>query len=166
MAVISKGVQLYCNSPFGNELAGATKDETYGTLLPGLQEVGALSGLTTTSERDKIEITTLADDKHVYAEGILAESEMETIDFTFLYDKNTFAFLQAEASDMATDNGMLGKSQWTVRIPVAYGEASSVTYANFQMKADITSLKVNGASVNSAVTMSLTLKPVEAIIVS
>jgi hypothetical protein len=165
MAVISKGIQLYCESFEGNTFEGATTDETYGILLPGLQEVGALSGLKTTSERDKIEVTTLADDKHVYAEGILVDSEMETIDFKFLYDKDVFEFLRVEANAMADSvNGE--KVKWTVRIPVAYSETGAPTYATFQMHADITSLKMDGASVNSALTMSLTLKPVEAITIA
>lgn len=162
MAVISKGIQLYVKSELGNTLPGVTTDETLGILLPGLQEVGELSGLSTGSEREKIEITTLADDKHVYAEGILVESEADTIDFTLLYDTEVFKFLQLEASDMARSSR---KNTWTVRIPIGATESGSTIYTTFSMKADITSLKVNSASVNSALTMSLTLKPVNAITV-
>jgi hypothetical protein len=164
MAVISKGIELYVDSFQGNALGSSSaKVEGLGYLLPGLQEVGELSGLATGSEREKIEVTTLADDKHVYTEGILVENEADTIDFTFLYDTQVFKYLQGEARDMATFNN---KDSWTVRIPISYDDNGKATYTTFTFDADIVSLKVNSTSVNSAVTMSLTLKPAEAITVS
>lgn len=161
MAVISRGIELYCKSILGNKLSGATFDETLGNLLPGLQEIGELNGLAASSEREKIEITTLADDKHVYAEGILTESENETIDFTFLYEPKLFKFLQKEAEDMAS-LAALSKDTWTIQIPTP-ANVDDTSKAKFSMQADIVGLKVNSAGVNSALTMSLTLKPVDAI---
>lgn len=160
MAVISKGIELYCKSISGRKLNSETYNETLGDLLPGLQEIGELNGLAASSEREKIEITTLADDKHVYAEGILTESENETIDFTFLYEPKLFAYLRGSANDMAIDTGK--KSTWTIQIPTPT-ELNENGVTKFSMDADIVGLKVNGTGVNSALTMSLTLKPVDAI---
>lgn len=161
MAVISKGIELYCKSCSGRKFNTETHDTTLGDLLPGLQEIGELNGLAASSEREKIEITTLADDKHVYVDGILTESENDTIDFTFLYEPKLFKFLQNEASDMAGGT-YADKAAWTIQIPTP-----SDLYENgvtkFSMQADIVGLKVNGTGVNSALTMSLTLKPVDEI---
>jgi hypothetical protein len=164
MAVISRGIELYCKSILGNKLSTSTFDDTLGNLLPGLQEIGELNGLAASSEREKIEITTLADDKHVYAEGILTESENETIDFTFLYEPKLFAFLKLEAKDMA-DNTTGEKDTWTIVIPTPT-ELSERGTTKFTMQADVVGLKVNGTGVNSALTMSLTLKPVDAITIT
>ena len=155
MAVISKGIKFYVNSLRGNEPAGAVKHNTYGVLIPGLQSIGDLSGLDSSSTRDKIEITTLADDKHVYADGIQASGEFDGIDFTFLYD--------SEANDMlsASPIGNLNvrKDKWTVLIPLG-GENK---YESFSFYADIDALKVNSVSVNSALTMTMSLKPCDKI---
>lgn len=161
MAVISKGIELYCKSCSGRKFNTETYDTTLGDLLPGLQEIGELNGLAASSEREKIEITTLADDKHVYTDGILTESENDTIDFTFLYEPKLFKFLQGEANDMAS--GLYGsKDTWTIQIPTP-ANIDDTSKAKFSMQADIVGLKVNSTGVNSALTMSLTLKPVDAI---
>lgn len=163
MAVISKGIKFYVNSLRGNEPAGAIKHDTYGVLVPGLQSIGDLSGLDSSSTRDKIEITTLADDKHVYADGIQASGEFDGIDFTFLYDSEIFKFLQTEANDMLSaspvGNLSVRKDKWTVLIPVG-GENK---YEAFSFYADIDALKVNSVSVNSALTMTMSLKPCDKI---
>lgn len=157
MAFISKGIELYCNTASGNAFGTTTdKVEGLGYLMTGLQEVGELNGISIASEREKIEITTLADDKHVYTEGILVENEADSIDFTFLYDDKLFKFFQQEAQSMA-QFPLLGKDEWTVRIPIPNEDGNK--FNTFKFEADIVGLKVNSASVNSALTMSLTLKP-------
>ena len=159
MALISKGIRLFAN----HEAHVLTElyVEGLGTQLLGLQEIGELAGIGAGSNRDKIEVTTLADDKHMYVDGIQAESDASAISFKFLFSDELFTFLKGIAtSENATrsgeDDGEL--TTYTVQIP-----AGVEKYHNFAFKGYISDLKVDSASVNSAITMSMSLTPVEEI---
>lgn len=159
MALISKGIKLYAKPQSGMSYGGGAPDETYGSELLGLQEVGELAGIGAGSTRDKIEVTTLADDKHMFVEGLQAESDASAISFKFLFDDKLFSFLKRVSGDeTAVRGGEEGElTTYTVRIP------AGANYHDFQFKGYISDLKVDSASVNSAITMSMSLTPAEAI---
>lgn len=163
MALISKGIELWIKEA-GNLTNAVTPvnqeayDETYGALLYGLQEVGELSGIGAGTTRDKIEVTTLADDKHEYVEGIISESDNSAISFKFLFDAQLFAGLKQVVTDETTARAKgEDTSTYFVKIPVGAG------HHIFSFQGYISGLKMDSASVNSALTMSLDLTPSEAI---
>lgn len=167
MALISRGIELYfvSGSMVGPIPTGTQKDESVGGYkLTGLQEVGELSGLGAGVSRDKIEVTTLADDKHMYVDGIQADSEMAGITFKFLMDTKLFTFFKnlADYQQTLISTGEVLDDKFLVRIPTGKAE-DVVTYSTFTMKANVTDLKMDGAGVNAALTMSVTLTPREAI---
>lgn len=161
MALISKGIQLFY--AYG-ELSGPgfkTEAPDMGTNayeLVGLQEIGELSGLGTATSRDKIEITTLADDRHVFTDGLIADAgDMAGISFKLLFDATDFDAIQnhAEWEQTKIGNGEKAKlGSWIVRLSDG---------TKFTMKATVTDIKLDGAGVNAALTMSLTLTPYEVI---
>lgn len=162
MALISKGIKLFCkhNDGTSDTYTGVTADSTYGIELIGLQEVGELAGIGAGSTRDKIEVTTLADDKHVYVEGIQAESDASAISFKFLFNDALFSYLkETAAKETSIRSGAVDYDlpTYSVRIPVG------ANYHDFQFKGYISDLKVNSAAVNSAITMSMSLTPAEEI---
>lgn len=73
MAVISKGIKLYCGD---NELIN-------------LQEIPDLS----VNFAEAIEITTLADAAHIYTDGLFDYGD--SLEFKFLYDAEQFTMLNA-----------------------------------------------------------------------
>ena len=116
MAVISKGIKLYHN------------DEE----LTNLQEIPELGG-----DTESIEITTLADDAHMYTDSI--KNYGDSIAFKFLYEATQFTALQAST---AADT-------WKVELP-------DKTTCTFGGKG---SVKLDGAGVNAALTYTLAIKP-------
>lgn len=157
MALISKGIKLYCNP--ASELAFGTKS-AHGYELIGLQEVGEIAGIGAGSTRDKIEVTTLADDKHVYVDGIQAESDASAISFKFLFNDELFAFLKDVAAEETAIRGGQAEGElpvYAVCIPAGAG------YHTFSFKGYVSDLKLDSASVNSALTMSMSLTPAEEI---
>ena len=158
MALISKGIRLFALSD--NHVMTELYIEGLGTQLIGLQEVGELAGIGAGTNRDKIEVTTLADDKHMFVDGIQAESDASAISFKFLFNDELFTFLKQlaayENEVRATGEGDL--TTYTVQIP-----AGVEKYHNFSFAGYVSDLKVDSASVNSAITMSMSLTPVEEI---
>ena len=163
MALISKGIELFYS--YG-EIVGPgfpTEAATIGEnayQVINLQEIGELAGLGAGSTRDKIEITTLADDRHVYTDGLIAESDMAGITFKFLFDKAEFTALQEHATweqDRISAGEKAKLGSWIVKLP---------DNTKFTMKATVTDLKLDGAGVNAALTMSMALTPYEAITVA
>lgn len=164
MALISKGIKLYAKAgdSTSDTYEGATKHDSFGVELIGLQEVGELAGIGAGSTRDKIEVTTLADDRHVYVEGIQAETDASAITFKFLFNDKLFNYLKAMSKkEDAVRNGTAPVNAtlttYAVSIPAGAGEHA------FTFKGYISDLKVNSAAVNSAITMSMSLTPAEAI---
>lgn len=169
MAVISKGITLYY---VGNASGDNTFRETYGQgavneyidsigfKIPGLQEIGDIASAEGAG-RDKIEITTLADDRHRYTDGILAEDANESIEFKFLYDPILYkAFKKDSTYDQTQDDE---RSTWVLLIPNGTKDSGQASqYGKFTIVGGST-VKLDGAGVNAALTMTVNITPVEPI---
>lgn len=168
MALISKGIELYClETPDGTELplSSATTVTGLGKLVPNLQEIGELTP-GGSSERDKIEITTLADDKHVFTLGLQAESSFDAISFKFLYDSAVYqalvTFAEAEQTELgnaiARGDAVDGLgSTWHVVIPAGVAQKDVFTIVG------TCSVTFDGVGTNSALTMTLNITPTKEI---
>lgn len=122
MATISKGIKLY-------------KDEVELTNLTEIPELG--------TEAESIEITTLADDAHVYTNGIMNYGD--SLAFKFIYEKTQFASLTADGDEA---------SDWKVELPDGATCEFSGTH----------SVKLDGVGVNAALTYTLSVKPNSAMV--
>lgn len=100
--------------------------------LTNLQEIPELGG-----ETEAIEITTLADAAHTYTDGL--KNYGDSLAFKFLYEKAQFTEL----------TGLAGVSEWKVELPD--GEACTFSGSS--------SVKLDGAGVNAALTYTLAIKP-------
>ena len=118
MGVLSKGITLSYKT-------GAAGDFTQ---LTNLQEIPDLGG-----ETEAIEITTLADDAHMYMDGI--KNYGDSIPFKFLYDKTQFETLV----------GLTGTVTWKVTLP----DTTTCTFSG------TSSVKLDGAGVNAALGLTL-----------
>lgn len=116
MATISKGIKLYHND----------------TELENLQEIPELGG-----DAEAIEITTLADEAHMYTDGI--KNYGDSVAFKFLYEADQFLALQGSAEG----------DTWRVELPDG-------TTCSFGGKG---SVKLDGVGVNAALTYTLSIKP-------
>lgn len=149
MAVITKGVQLWCLQLGGDKFSfTTTEDNVKGQLIPGLMEFGDITSTTGgAAQRDKIEVTTLADDKHMYVDGLIAEAdEASEIEFKFLFSQELFYAIDHLSYDV-------GNPTWTLDIPVGADK-----YATFSFEASATAT-MTGAGVGEAITMSVVLQP-------
>lgn len=122
MGVLSKGITLSYKTSSGGEF----------TPLTNLQEIPDLGG-----ETEAIEITTLADEAHVYMDGI--KNYGDSIAFKFLYDKTQFETLI----------GLTGTLIWKVTLP----DTTTCTFSG------TCSVKLDGAGVNAALGYTLSIKP-------
>lgn len=169
MAFISKGIELYHNGVGGNpattlkSMANAFIDETYGVRIEGLQEVGELTAGSAAGGYDKIEVTTLADKKHVYVDGLIADAgEASAISFTMLYEPTLFNALKAvQEMEQSYTTGTHKGSEYFVTIPAPTAENADKVSA-FRIRG-MSGIKLNAASVNAALTMVLTVTPNEEI---
>ena len=100
--------------------------------LVDLQEIPDLGG-----EAESVEVTTLADDAHMYINGILNYGD--SLAFKFLYVKEQFATL----------NALEGDQNWKVELP----DGATCTFKG------ACSVKLDGAGVNAALTYTLSVKP-------
>lgn len=125
---LSKGIKL-------SYKAGSASSYTD---LTNLQEIPDIGG-----SADSVEVTTLADDAHMYINGLLDYGD--SLDFTFLYDKTQFTTL----------SGLSGSISWKVTLPGTGGAT-----ATFDGEP---SVKLNGVGVNDAITYTLSIKPSSAI---
>jgi len=116
MAVVSKNIKLY----YG---------ETELTNILSIPELGG--------EVEAIEITTLADDAHVYTDGLLNYGD--SLAFQFLYEQEQFFTL----------NALEGSQTWKVELPD--GETCSF--------GGTCSVKLDGAGTNAVLTYTLSVKP-------
>lgn len=101
------------------------------TELTNLQEIPELGG-----SAESIEITTLADAAHVYTDGIMNYGD--SLAFKFLYEKAQFTTL----------NG-LEAAEWKVELP----DGAACTFSG------TSSVKLDGAGINAALTYTLSIKP-------
>ena len=121
--MISKGITLgYKTSSSGS---------TY-TNLTGLQEIPELGG-----EKESLEITTLADEAHVYENGLISYGD--NIAFKFLYETAQFNTL----SELA------GSISWQVKLP----DNTTCTFSGEP------SVKLDGVGTNATLTYTLSIKP-------
>lgn len=177
MAVISKGLELWIANSTDDSLSYKKADESgavsvWGTtfadgsknywLVEGLQEIGELNGLATSAEREKIEVTTLKDDKHVYVDGIIADSDTEAIEFKLLYDATLFNGIKALVSSALAEGVktyfMLSSDRGEASASTGYETVASVSkFATWQ--GAVSGIKVDSVAVNSALTMTLTVTP-------
>ena len=128
MAVISKGIKLsYKNG--GEQFVDLTN----------LQEIPELGG-----DTEKIEVTVLSDEAHMYTNGI--KNYGDSISFKFLYEKEQFTTL----------NGMKDKATWKVELP----DQTSYTFDG------VPSVKLDGVGVNAALTYTLSIAPTSAMVVA
>ena len=126
-AIISKGITLSYKT--GSESGG-----TY-TALTNLQEIPELGG-----DSEAIEITTLADEAHMYTDGI--KNYGDSVAFKFLYEANQFKTL----------NELAGSINWKVTLPDGVNCEFTGTC----------SVKLDGVGVNAALTYTLNIKPASA----
>lgn len=153
MAYISKGLTLSFKAIDGAATGSlATYFEELGgtgNVFPNLQEIGEISFAGAGGSYDKIEVTTLADNKHTYVDGLIADTDSNSneITFKFLYEPKLFSALK---STMALEeSGTYQKSnQYIVTIPEG---------GTFTITGDISSLSMDTASVNSALTFALSV---------
>ena len=122
MGVLSKGITLSYKTSSASDF----------TQLTNLQEIPELGG-----ETEAIEITTLADDAHMYMDGI--KNYGDSIAFKFLYDKTQFETL----------TGLTGTVNWKVTLP----DTTTCTFSG------TCSVKLDGAGVNAALGYTLSIKP-------
>lgn len=122
MAEISKGITL----------SYKTGEASSYTALTNLQEIPDLGG-----SAESIEITTLADEAHVYTDGLLDYGD--SLDFKFLYDKTQFTAL----------NALEGAPSWQVKLP----DGATCVFSG------TCSAKLNGVGFASALTYTLSIKP-------
>lgn len=128
---ISKGIKL------------SYKVNTEFVDLTNLQEIPDLGGTA-----ESIEITTLADDAHMYMNGI--KSYGDSLDFKFLYEPTQFNTLAALAGD----------TEWKVSLPDGLNGAIDTT-CTFKGTA---SVKIDSVGVNTAMTYTLSVKPTSSMV--
>lgn len=121
MATISKGITI----------------KIANNILTNLQEIPELGGT-----RESIEITTLADDAHMFTDGILNYGD--NIAFKFLYEKEQFTTL----------NGLTGTQNIVVTLP----DSSTCTFTG------TCSVKLDGVGINAPLTYTLNVKPNSAMV--
>ena len=128
---ISKGIKL------------SYKVNTEFVDLTNLQEIPDLGGTA-----ESIEITTLADDAHMYMNGI--KSYGDSLDFKFLYEPTQFNTLAALAGDI----------DWKVSLPDGLNGVIDTT-CTFKGTA---SVKIDSVGVNTAMTYTLSVKPTSSMV--
>lgn len=122
--------------------------EELNSIFPNLQEIGEISFAGAGGSYDQIEVTTLADTRHVYTDGLIADSSSSNeITFKFLYDPELFKLFKdmmgAEEADTSGEH-----SEWVVSIPEG---------GTFTITGDLASLKLDSVSTNSVLTFTLTI---------
>lgn len=143
MAFNTIGINLY----IAGEHAQTAPLTAVGSLgkFPNLQEIGEIGFNKASGGNgfDQIEVTTLADNKHVYIDGLIADSDSDAneLGLKFLFSKELvqlFKSIQAEkeGSDF-------------------YAELPDATI--FKINAGVNSFAVDTMSVGAAMTMTVTL---------
>lgn len=127
MAVISKGITLSYKEG----------DTTTWSVIYNLQEIPELGG-----ETEALEITTLADEAHMYTEGL--KNYGDSLAFKFLYTKDGFTACK----------GLDGKDKLSWKVALPTGE--ECTFGG------TCSTKLDGVGVNAVMTYTLNIKPTSA----
>ena len=150
MAFISKGLTLgFTGHGAGDGAVLQYLTDIKSEVFPNLQEIGEINFNGAGGSYDQIEVTTLADAKHVYTDGLIADnaSGSNEISFKFLYDPELFktfkTVMDEEAKGEAEEH-----NEWIITIP-----EGSV----FTITGDIASLKMDSVSTNSALTFTMSV---------
>lgn len=171
-AYISKGMTAFYKNMTPADmqtltaLGGLTTTEDKGFALPKIQEIGELGVRSASSTYDKIEVTTLEDDRHVYVNGLMAESETNELTIKFLYDAKYFKFfqtaLQLEEAKITSSTDYA--AQWTIEVPasetILAGDGTKVG-GTFTINGNIASVVLDNVTVNNALTMTITLTVID-----
>lgn len=152
MATISKGITLTWaegNYTKSNDTWVSTgADPVLLTNLLEIPEIGSSD-----AGYEQIDITTLADSKMKYMNGLESASESEALEFKFLYEKEQFALLENGAASVHGVWNAAGTEmsahQWTVTLP----DGSTCKFLGKH------SVRLEGVGVNSAITYILTVTP-------
>lgn len=123
MAVISKGIALFYKASGASEF----------TELDNLQEIAELGG-----DTESIEITTLADEAHIYTDGL--KNYGDNLPFKFLYEAGQFMALNDLAGETVA---------WKVELP----DGTTCEFSG------TCSVKLDGVGVNAVLTYTLNIKP-------
>lgn len=175
MALITKGIKFTTTEsknsgvnglhPIMNVLFDGTEEfEALGNIdengvftFPGVQEIGALNMAAGVSNGfDQIEVTTLADHKHVYVDGLKADDSTGSNQITmkFLYHPVLFkAFKNLLEEETRFGEGLSGMNYKDINsiYEIAIPEGGA-----FELEASIASLAMDSISTNSAVTFTVT----------
>lgn len=152
MAIISKGITLTWQEGYYTKSANAWHESgAEAVALTNLLEIPEIgSG---DSGFEQIDITTLADSKMKYMNGLESASEPEALEFKFLYDKEQFAALEAGgASVHGTWNEAhteMAAHQWTITLP----DGSTCKFLGKH------GVRLEGVGVNAAITYIVSVTP-------
>lgn len=127
--ILSKGITL------------AYKTDSEFIELTNLQEIPEMGS--TARSREKIDVTTLADDEKKSIDGLMEEAESQELTFKFLYEKAQFTSLAAIDEDV----------EWKVTLP----DALTATFTGRP------AVKLDGAGVSAAITYTLSIGVASAI---
>ena len=127
--ILSKGITLAYKS--GEEFVALTN----------LQEIPEMGSSART--REKIDVTTLADDEKKSIDGLMEEAETQELAFKFLYEKAQFTTLAGLDEDV----------EWKVTLP----DSLTATFTGRP------AVKLDGAGVSAAVTYTLSIGVASAI---
>lgn len=154
MAYISKGLQLIYAADINTGAAAALGGDYFDThpelknVFPGLQEIGSINIAGAGGSYDQIEVTTLADNKHMYVDGLIADnSTSNEISCKFLYDPELFKAFKDSMKQEASGN-YLNSADYVIAIPEG---------GYFTVNASLASVALDTVSTNSALTFSVTL---------
>lgn len=154
MATISKGITLKvvtadCIAEDGRivPMTGMTPIEF--TNLLEIPEIGSAD-----AGFEQIDITTLADSKMKYMNGLESASEPEALEFKFLYEKEQFqrvqnASWQSNYGTWDAEHTSMKAAQWTITLP----DGSNCTFVGKS------SVRLEGVGVNAALSYILSVTP-------
>lgn len=128
--ILSKGITLAYKADGGEFVE-----------LTNLQEIPEMGS--TARAREKIDVTTLADDEKKSIDGLMEETENQELSFKFLYEKAQFTALAAIDEDV----------EWKVTLP----DTLTATFTGHP------AVKLDGAGVSAALTYTLSIGVASAI---
>ena len=151
MATISKGITLSHQRGEYNINDGYAADGSL-KVLTNLLEIPEVGPAETGFEQ--IDITTLADSKFVYMNGLETTGEPEALEFKFIYEKEQFKFLENEArtyeyGEWDDAHLTMATTQWTITLP----DGSTCKFLGKH------NVRLEGVGVNAAITYILTITP-------
>lgn len=159
-----KGVKINIANGLGNlpkqNSAGVNQDY-YFNFVPNLQEIPELVSGDSAGSTDTIEITTLQDAYHEFADGLKNYSdngEGNSLSFTFLFDKDCYNGLQEQIKfiqDLPINSGSDNVLETTIYYQIAVIVLPDGSY--FAMRIKDMATTFSGVGVNSALTFQLTI---------